>query len=128
MLVDLDSLERAQVGPAEATEVQLGVVEQHSEEPPLEKAYVEEDPEYVGPASSLSAEEQKQADMNLLEVFNFYSRKFASVRGDFEQLTQNLVVLGLQGYTRFCRDFGVGLSTGEVTLVWKKSSLNHQPL
>jgi len=50
------------------------------------------------------------------------------VRGDFNQLHQNLLVLALPGYSRFCKDFKVALSTVDVTTVWKKSSLNHSPL
>lgn len=60
-------------------------------------------------------------------MFNFYCRKFAQVRGDFNQKNHNLVVLGLQGFTRFSKDFKVPLTTGELTTVWKKGSNNHQP-
>ena len=63
----------------------------------------------------------------MIEVFNIYCRKFASLKGDFSELQQNLVVLGLQGYTKFCKDFKVPLVTNDITLVWKKSSNNHMP-
>ena len=62
-----------------------------------------------------------------MEVFNFYCRKFAAVSGDFNAKSQNLVVLGLQGYTRFAKDFKVPLGSSELTTVWKKSSSGHQP-
>ena len=45
--------------------------------------YVEKDPRYVAPASEVTADSQKTIDQNLREVFNFYCRKFADVRGDF---------------------------------------------
>lgn len=69
-----------------------------SDEPIVVKkkpVYIETDPSYVPPPSSVTPEEQKVIDTNLFEVFNFYSRKFASVKGDFNQLSQNLAVLGL---------------------------------
>ena len=53
---------------------------------PSKKGYVELDPDYVAPPSELSPEDQKTVDKNILEVFNFYCRKFAAVRGDFSQL------------------------------------------
>lgn len=129
VLVDLDSLQAKNIPPRE--------VKQKNEEPDLEKKnnkkgkakpYVEMDPNYVPPPSSVTPEEQKAIDENFFEVFNFYSRKFASVRGDFNQKYQNLAELSLQGYTKFCKDFKVPLSTGEITLVWKKASKNHMPL
>ena len=93
-----------------------------------QKRYVEKDTNYVPPPDHLPEARQKTIDNNLLEVFNFYCRKFAAVRGDFTQKNQNLVVLGLQGFTRFAKDFRVPqLTTTELTTVWKKSSNNHQP-
>ena len=111
--------------------MQLNVGPPKEEEPAVvveekkKPSYIEKDPSYVPPPSTISDEAQKIIDQNLLEVFNFYSRKFASLKGDFQQLHQNLVLLGLQGFTRFCRDFKVPLSTSDITLVWKKASLNH---
>ena len=90
-------------------------------------SYVEKDPSYKPPPSEVSADSQKAIDKNLREVFNFYCRKYANVRGDFNDKTNLLTVLGLQGYTRFTKDFKVPLPTHEVTTVWKKSSINHQP-
>ena len=49
-----------------------------------QKPYVELDPNYVPPPSSVSAEAQKTIDKNVFEVFNFYCRKFAAVKGDFQ--------------------------------------------
>jgi len=65
-----------------------------SEEPSQPK-YTEKDPNYVVPPSELPDDRQKIIENNLLEVFNFYCRKFAAVRGDFTQKNQNLIVLGL---------------------------------
>ena len=93
----------------------------------VKQEYVEEDASYVPPPTSLLQQAQKLVDKNLLEVFTFYSRKYASVRGDFESKNHNLAVLALPGYTKFCKDFKVPLTTGEITTVWKKSSVNHQP-
>ena len=87
--------------------------------------YVDDDPNYAPPPSELSPEAQKLVNGNLMEVFTFYSRKFASVRGDFESKNHNLIVLALPGYTKFCKDFKVTLSASEITTVWKKSSINH---
>ena len=58
-------------------------------------------------------------------MFNFYCRKYVAQRGDFEKLNANLVVLGLHGYNRFCKDFKVPVSSADVTTVWKKSSKDH---
>ena len=52
---------------------------------PVPKKYVEKDANYVIAPSQLPEERQKVIDNNLLEVFNFYCRKFAAVRGDFTQ-------------------------------------------
>ena len=61
--------------------------EELADEPVIEEtkkpAYVEKDPNYVPPPSTVSPMDVKTIDTNLHEVFNFYSRKFASVRGDF---------------------------------------------
>lgn len=87
--------------------------------------YVEKDTNYVPAPSQLPDNRQKNIDNNLLEVFNFYCRKFAAVRGDFNQKNTNLIVLGLQGFNRFSKDFKVPLTSAELTTVWKKSSNNH---
>ena len=79
------------------------------------------------PPSEVSPDAQKAIDKNLREIFNFYCRKFANVRGDFSDKGQRLTVLGLQGFTRFSKDFKVPLTTNETTTVWKKSSINHAP-
>ena len=86
---------------------------------------MEDDPNYVPPPSEISPEAQSTINTNLIEVFNIYCRKFASLKGDFNQLNQNLFLLGLQGYTKFCKDFKVPIANSELTLVWKKSSNNH---
>ena len=130
VLVDLEALERPPQ-EEEAGEVELMAPSPKKQDEPkitpvVEKPkYVEDDPNYVPPPSELSPEAQKLVNSNLLEVFTFYSRKYASVRGDFEVKSQNLVVLALPAYTKFCKDFKVPLSTGEITTVWKKSSTNH---
>ena len=56
-----------------------------------------------------------------------YCRKFALHKGDFSQINQNLTVLSLNGYNKFCKDFKVPLPNNEMITVWKKSSINHQP-
>ena len=67
-------------------------------------------------------------DKNLLEVFNYYCRKFVDQRGgDFSKLDKNLYQLGLNGFNRFCKDFRVPLDNQGITLAWKKASNNHLP-
>ena len=128
VLVDLDMLKKPEDERIQEVKLNVGPPK---EEPVVEEkkvSYIEKDPNYVPPPSTISPEIQKIIDNNLLEVFNFYCRKYASTRGDFQQLHQNLMLLAIQGYTRFCRDFKVPLTTNDITLVWKKASLNHQPL
>lgn len=80
VLVDLDKIEI----PPDAQEIEIKSEPAKADEPIVKPTgYVEDDPNYVPPPSSLSPEAQKAVDKNLLEVHNFYSRKFASVRGDF---------------------------------------------
>lgn len=105
--------------------MKLVEVESYIEPEAVKPSYIEDDPNYVAPPSEISVEAQKIIDSNLVEVFNIYCRKYASLKGDFNQLNQNLFVLGLQGYTKFCKDFKVPLANNELTLVWKKSSNNH---
>ena len=127
MLVDLDKIyPKPAFDDEEVAEPTLPepVIEIEPEQP-KKRGYVEDDPNYVPPPSELPAEVQSVIDANMIEVFNIYCRKFASLRGDFSQLNQNLYVLGLQGYTKFCKDFKVPLANNDITLVWKKSSSNH---
>ena len=78
--------------------------------------------------SSLPIEVQKTIDRNLLEVFNFYCRKFIDQKGgEFAKLDRNQYVLGLNGFNRFCKDFKVPLDNPGITLAWKKASNNHMP-
>ena len=132
VLVDLDKLQQGPPRDEEAKEVELVQELEKIIEPEIKKkqpvlSYVEEDPYYVPPPSSVTPEEQKIIDKNLLEVFNLYCRKYANQKGDFNQISENLVVLGLQGYTKFCKDFKIPATNNELTTVWKKSSTNHQP-
>ena len=81
-----------------------------------------------GLPSSLPPEIQALIDKNLLEVFNFYCRKFINQKGgEFDKLDKNLILLGLNGYNRFCKDFKVPLDNQGITLAWKKASNNHMP-
>jgi hypothetical protein len=112
--------------PEKITEPKIVEPEIKKKKPVL--VYVEQDPYYIPPPSSVTPEEQKTIDSNLLEVFNLYCRKYyTNPKGDFSLISENLVVLGLQGYTKFCKDFKIPVTNNELTTVWKKSSTNHQP-
>lgn len=88
MLVDLDKIfprPAAIVEEEESDGLPEPVIEIEPEVP-KKPAYVEDDPNYVPPPSEISAEAQAAIDSNMIEVFNIYCRKFASLRGDFSEL------------------------------------------
>ena len=86
MLVDLDKIFPRP--PVEEEKEEEIIPEPVVEiEPEVKKPfYVEDDPSYVPPPSEISAEIQAIIDSNLIEVFNIYCRKFASLKGDFSEL------------------------------------------
>lgn len=78
----------------------------------------------------VTPEEQAQIDRSLLEVFNYYCRKFLNHKagGDFGKLDKSLIMLGLNGFNSFCKNFKVPLDNTSITLVWKITSGNNTPL
>ena len=78
-----------------------------------------------GLPSSVPKETQELIDKNLLEIFIFYCKTFALKNKDFDEIDKNQYVLGLSGFNRFCKDFGIPLDNPGITLAWKKASNNH---
>ena len=84
MLVDLEKIFPRPKVEEEKEEIPEPVVEI---EPEVKKvSYEESDPSYEPPPSEIPAEIQAIIDSNLVEVFNIYCRKFASLKGDFSEL------------------------------------------
>lgn len=69
----------------------------------------------------------KQLELALTEIFNFYARKFTEKPTDFQQMHEQLFVLGLRGYIAFIKDMQIPVDKTRIAEVWKKSSKNHQP-
>jgi hypothetical protein len=72
------------------------------------------------------ASNERVANKNLLEIFNWYSLKFLLARAvDFDSMQQNLSYLSLQGFACFCSEFKVPLDPRSITEVYKRSQVNN---
>ena len=49
-------------------------------------------------------------------------------RGDFDYLGKDLLLLNLQGFTNFVKDFKFPLDVRTISEVYRKGSVNNQPM
>lgn len=72
-------------------------------------------------------DDPKKVELALIEIFNYYSRRYIDKPTDFEQMHSNLFNLGLRGYIAFLNDMQIPVDKQRATEVWKKAAKNNQP-
>lgn len=66
----------------------------------------------------------------LQEIFHYYSRQHIPNNKEFDHLKEKMNQVDIGEFMVFCKDFNIQSITTKVKLteIFKKSSLNHQPL